>query len=224
MSTQQVGRLQSLLSRVQENRGKPRVSASRAEEPANFGTFPGVGSNGAQHYAVMASTQDVIETSPPPIMSQPLAQPPVMRGPARGPAVASAASSNTPTSAGQQGMDRSREPFAESLDVPEHVTAKVTRGSMPSNEPRPMPARPQGSAGATPLEMALEGEVARAAAQTAPVPSEPFAPAMPQGRVLADPAPPTVTRAIAQAVTKHPPTTGHTFGEVLRRSLALRPR
>ncbi len=219
MSTQQVGRLQSLLSRVQENRGKPRVCASRAEEPTNFGTFPGVGSNGAQQYAVMASTQDVIETSPPPMMSQPMSQPlaqqPVMRGPARGPAVASAASSGAPTS---------REPFAESLNAPEHVTAKMTRGSMPSNEPRPMPARPQGSAGATPLEMALEGEVARAAAQTAPVPSEPFAPAMPQGRVLADPAPPTVTRAIAQAVTKHPPTTGHTFGEVLRRSLALRPR
>jgi hypothetical protein len=94
--------------------------------------------------------------------------------------------------------------------------------------PMPAPARPT-APGATPLEMALEGEVARAAdaaaMSAAPMRSEQRGELLEGGgRVLADPTPPQLNRPIVQAVTKHPPTTPNSFGELLKRSLALRPR
>jgi hypothetical protein len=178
--------------------------------------------------------QDGVDTSPPPafIPSAPpamFAPAPVMRGPARADVPDRARSSIEP----------------EQVNLPEHVTSRISRDSLPdsgrSDAPRgharaiprgepdgrsaPSPARSQqGTAGSTPLEMALEGEVARVAAQGEAHHAHEAAGAPAVGRVLADPTPPTVTRPIVQAVTKHPPTTGHTFGEMLRRSLALRPR
>jgi hypothetical protein len=86
-------------------------------------------------------------------------------------------------------------------------------------EPRAKPAT------ATPLEMAVEGHFSR------PVPAEPAAkPAVAtasgssQGVALVDVALPQPQKPIAHVVSKHPHSSAATFGDLLRRSLSLRPR
>jgi hypothetical protein len=101
-------------------------------------------------------------------------------------------------------------------------------------------------AGATPLEMAFEDQLsgAHAAPQAKPAqpaarepaPSfspreaassrEPAAPAVAsrEGAMLVDPPVPQPSKPIVQVVSKHPPSVASNFGELLKRSLSLRPR
>jgi hypothetical protein len=113
------------------------------------------------------------------------------------------------------------DPFASMAPAPFAAAPKAS----------PHPASPPGTAAATPLELAIEDEVVRASREpvraAAPSPAAPAqaAPAASaQGRTLADPAPMAVSRPIAQSGAKHPPASGQTFGDLLRRSLSLRPR
>ena len=222
MSSPQVDRLQALLSRVQVNRGKPRASASSNVSMSN-GPSASAAARIAQHAQpshsfadvsapfVAPVIQDSIDTTPPPAaFPKPQAQP----------------------------MRPSAEPMrtrpaieAEHVRVPD---LKPMRSPTQPERPMPAPARPT-APGATPLEMALEGEVARAAesaaasmpVRTDPTPSQQAAAARLEetgGRVLADPTPPQPSRPIVQAVTKHPPVQAGSFAELLKRSLALRPR
>jgi hypothetical protein len=70
--------------------------------------------------------------------------------------------------------------------------------------------------------MAVEGRLGSPAAQGAA--SMQQQPASYEGRVVADPQPVQPGRPIAHAVSMHPPSQALTFGELLRRSLSLRPR
>jgi hypothetical protein len=118
--------------------------------------------------------------------------------------------------------------------------------------PEPRAPEPRAKPAATPLEMAFENSVnvsANAAPARAPnaAPSVNTAPARApnagagprgatqplhsqpaaaprEGVMLVDPSPMQPGRPIAQVVSKHPPSQAATFGELLRRSLSLRPR
>jgi hypothetical protein len=237
MSTAQVDRLQALLSRVQVNRSKPRSAASR---PAAATAGSRNGAPAPAHLFETSQVQDSIDTTPPPAaFPQPL-----------------------PQQHARPSAEPARRVVAEErVRVPEMKPAAPPARLPPQPErPMPAPARPT-APGATPLEMALEGEVARAAesaaaipqpvVRSAPAPAPAHEPVMARhdarqdarqdprqdprqdsrqealeggGRVLADPTPPQPTRPIVQAVTKHPPNQPHTFSELLKRSLALRPR
>jgi hypothetical protein len=91
----------------------------------------------------------------------------------------------------------------------------------------------------TPLEMAFEGRVSQPHQATQPIDLAPLptassgggtAPALHggasarDGRVLAEPNTPEPSKPIVQVVSKQPPHTAASFGELLRRSLSLRPR
>jgi hypothetical protein len=77
----------------------------------------------------------------------------------------------------------------------------------------PEPARPK--AAPSPLQAAVESRVSRPG--QGPVEEV-------RGQLLELDEPVASTKPIAQVVSKHPPTTALAFGELLRRSLALRPR
>ena len=183
MSTQ-VERLQALLQRVQENRGRLRV-AGEAPLRANA-----------------------------PAMSLPVQ--------------AHAAARPRPDSASFAGFE-------------------LPPAAAPA-EHRPEPRVPDRSKpGATPLEMAFEDQFNMPPLQVAqPVPSQPKPPPQPQraasrpaelmaaaapvgagtddGFLLADPEPPKPSKPVAQVISKQPPMSAPSFGELLRRSLSLRPR
>ena len=240
MSSVQVDRLQALLSRVQVNRGKPRAAVTRTASAGN-GAAPRPSPREADpqhiqpihtmdaipapsHVFEAQQVQDSIDTSPPPPVTT-FAKP-------------------------QPHVRPSAEPVRRAAVVEERIRVPDMKPAAPParlppqpERAMPAPARPT-APGATPLEMALEGEVARAAESAAAMPA-PAPAARPQpapqsalaepavvrhepieagGRVLADPTPPQPTRPIVQAVTKHPPNQPHTFSELLKRSLALRPR
>jgi hypothetical protein len=212
MSAPQVARLQALLSRVQTNRGKPRSAgngAVAAVASALAAPMP-IAKPSAFEEALPVS----IDTMPPPAA---FAKPQVHQG--------------RPSAEPQRSVRAAIE--AEHVRMPDIKPAP--RVSAQPARAMPAPARPT-APGATPLEMALEGEVARAADAAAAMP----APAPVQrpeprpdpraeleggaGRILADPTPPQPTRPIVQATTKHPPAQPNSFAELLKRSLALRPR
>jgi hypothetical protein len=250
MSTAQVDRLQALLSRVQVNRSKPRPAVSAAASSRNGAPMRAPDPHLTQpihtmsaipaptHVFETAQVQDSIDTTPPPA-ALPQPQPQQHARPTAEPARRAVAE------------ERVRVPDMKPAAPPAKLPPQPER-------PMPAPARPT-APGATPLEMALEGEVARAAESAAAVPQpaarpapapaqEPFMTRQDSrqdprqdprqdsrqdsrheavesgGRVLADPTPPQPTRPIVQAVTKHPPNQPHTFSELLKRSLALRPR
>jgi hypothetical protein len=107
--------------------------------------------------------------------------------------------------------------------------------------PRAEPRQPdRAKAGATPLEMAFEDQLsgAHAPPQAKPAPAS-FTPreaapsfskqsaaaaAPREGAMLVDPLVPQPSKPIVQVVSKHPPSVASTFGELLKRSLSLRPR
>lgn len=241
MSSPQVDRLQALLSRVQGNRIKPRAAANGAGAAAAKAHAPQP--SHAMEEALDAApgffapaAQDSIDTTPPPaaIPKPPQPQPQVMREPARPEPVRQEPFRQEPIREPFRQEPIRQEPMRSRPAIEaEHVRVPDLKPSAPARLPpqpdRPMPtaARPT-APGATPLEMALEGEVARAAESAAMMSSPPVADLRadiePGGRVLADPTPPQVSRPIVQAVTKHPPAQPHTFAELLKRSLALRPR
>jgi hypothetical protein len=106
----------------------------------------------------------------------------------------------------------------------------------PASPPQAAPARPKPAP--TPLEMAFEARVSRPAEAPRPVlrssgvptlalgsePPTAVRPAPQDGRVLVEPGAPEPTKPIVQVVSKQPPIVPSTFGELLRRSLSLRPR
>lgn len=233
MSAPQVARLQALLSRVQTNRGKPRAATNGAvaavAAPA-VAAAPAIAKPSAFEEALPQASplQDAVDTPPPPVafarpqphLQRPSAEPiprgePMPRG--------------EPARAARPAIE------AEHVRVPDMKPRPPAQLPPQPDRPMPAPARPT-APGATPLEMALEGEVARAAdAAAASLPAAPpprletrADPAREleggAGRILADPTPPQPTRPIVQATTKHPPTQPNSFAELLKRSLALRPR
>jgi hypothetical protein len=72
--------------------------------------------------------------------------------------------------------------------------------------------------------MALEGRASGGLGQ--PERAAPAAPQPPpsEGRVLAEPNTTEPTKPIVQVVSKQPPVAAASFGELLKRSLSLRPR
>src|SRR6185295_111636 len=105
----------------------------------------------------------------------------------------------------------------------------------PAASARAEPRQPdRGKPGATPLEMAFEDQLsgahaapqAKPAQQPAPASFSPqaAASAVREGAMLVDPAVPQPSKPIVQVVSKHPPSVASTFGELLKRSLSLRPR
>ena len=112
-----------------------------------------------------------------------------------------------------------------------------------AQEPAFTPAERRARPGATPLELAVEDTLDRPAvspvqapnrgpaqplaapAASAPAAAAPAAPAQRRdGVVLADPTPPAPARPIAQVLSKQPPIVPTSFGDLLKRSLSLRPR
>jgi hypothetical protein len=71
--------------------------------------------------------------------------------------------------------------------------------------------------------MALEGRASGGLGQ-AERPAPAAAPAPTEGRVLAEPNTAEPTKPIVQVVSKQPPPAAASFGELLKRSLSLRPR
>lgn len=220
----QVQKLQALLSRVQTNRSKPRAVTNGAvaaapARPAPVAAAPQIAKPSAFEEALPSATpMEAVDTTPPPAaFAKP--QPHLQRPSAE------------PVRAVRPAIE------AEHVRVPD---IKPARAPQQPERPMPVPARPT-APGATPLEMALEGEVARAAESAAAAPMQ-RAELRPEprpdprldprsaeleggaGRILADPTPPQPTRAIVQATTKHPPAQPNSFAELLKRSLALRPR
>jgi hypothetical protein len=222
MSAPQVARLQALLSRVQTNRGKQRPSGNGAVAAVAAVAPAAPAAPIAKPSAFEEALPVSIDTMPPPTaFAKP--QP-------------------------QQARPSAEPPRAVRAAIEaEHVRVPDIKPRAPMAQPEramPAPARPT-APGATPLEMALEGEVMRAADAAAAMPAPAAAPAPAQrpeprpdprtdpraeqldggaGRILADPTPPQVSRPIVQATTKHPPAQPNTFAELLKRSLALRPR
>lgn len=91
----------------------------------------------------------------------------------------------------------------------------------------PAPAPSRGRPAPTPLEMAFEGRVSQPVEQmTQPIDVSPLpvASSPRDGRVLAEPNTPEPSKPIVQVVSKQPPHAAASFGELLRRSLSLRPR
>jgi hypothetical protein len=250
MSAPQVARLQALLSRVQTNRGKPRsltngAAAQSAAVPAPaIAAAPAIAKPSAFEEALPLATpgQDSIDTTPPPAVSfakpqphqqRPSAEPlpraePMRAEPMRAEPMRAEPMRAEPARAVRPAIE------TEHVRVPDIKRPPAQLPPQP-DRPLPAPARPM-APGATPLEMALEGEVARAAdaaAASLPAAPPPRLEARPDpsreleggaGRILADPTPPQPTRAIVQATTKHPPAQPNSFAELLKRSLALRPR
>jgi hypothetical protein len=128
----------------------------------------------------------------------------------------------------------------EELDFSSLPPPGASRGPAPQ-EPAFTPAERRARPGATPLELAVEDTLDRPAVAPvvqlptrgntqpiSPAAAAPPPPAAPTARrdgvVLADPAPPAPSRPIAQVLSKQPPITPTSFGDLLKRSLSLRPR
>jgi hypothetical protein len=134
--------------------------------------------------------------------------------------------------------------------APARFEAAAPAPARPAPPPAPAAARAEprqadrAKPGATPLEMAFEDQLsgphappqAKPAPQPAPASFKPreAAPSFAQqssaaaapreGAMLVDPVVPQPSKPIVQVVSKHPPSVASTFGELLKRSLSLRPR
>jgi hypothetical protein len=107
----------------------------------------------------------------------------------------------------------------------------------PTTEPVAQPSAATGSRPArTPLEIAVENKLERPSTHPhlQAVPSQPaqvphpvsFAnrPVGDEPSAVIDPTPPAASRSVGQVVSKQPLIAAQTFGDLLRRSLSLRPR
>jgi hypothetical protein len=134
-------------------------------------------------------------------------------------------------------------PVVDELDFSSLPPPAASRA--PAQEPAFTPAERRTRPGATPLEMAVEDTLDRPAvspvvaptrpqpAAAAPAAAPPAPAAAPQqaaaaakrdGVILADPVPANPARPIAQVLSKQAPITPTSFGDLLKRSLSLRPR
>jgi len=136
---------------------------------------------------------------------------------------------NRSSSRGGNGAS-ARQPVA--AVAPPAAAPAPKRGELPVPS-APVPSAPsRGRHAPTPLEMALEGRVSQPAEQftrpvdvaPVPTPAPAAAPARAAGRVLAEPITPEPSKPIVQVVSKQPPHAAASFGELLKRSLSLRPR
>lgn len=104
-----------------------------------------------------------------------------------------------------------------------------------ATEPIAMPSTPASRPARTPLELAVEDKLERPSMQPGPQPQPSASAAVPlpmtfarpggdEPVILADPPPATASRSIGQVVSKAAPIAAQTFGDILRRSLSLRPR
>jgi len=131
-------------------------------------------------------------------------------------------------------------PRAKAAPTPLELALEGRASRLTPQQPVPKPAVAAPVAPAAPARPAPAAP-ARAAAQ--PAPAAPAAPApaparaqvyqnapapapapVREGRVLAEPTVAEPTKPIAQVLSKQPPIAALTFGELLRRSLSLRPR
>jgi hypothetical protein len=214
MNEQRVEKLEALLSRVQENRKRPRPAAGigllkpevarTAPEPAK-----------PLHASL---TQTAAGLMPP--QQQAVAAPESVRPVAKpGPQPAPAPRAAAPAPAPVKPQIPARQPAPEPAPAPRAAA--------------PEPMRKPAQAGATPLEMAVAGldmpataraeprrEPAAPAAPMAPPisPDEAFEPRRIEPEPIREPA-----RPIAQTVSRHSPQVDATFGAMLKRSLSLRP-
>jgi len=108
----------------------------------------------------------------------------------------------------------------------------------PITEPIAMPTASRPAR--TPLELAVENKLERPSTHPNLQPPQPVQPSGPaavpppvafarpassdEPVILADPPPPTASRSIGQVVSKAAPIASQTFGDLLRKSLSLRPR
>jgi translation initiation factor IF-2 len=213
-STQQVERLQALLEKVKQNRDAAR------EAPAGP----------ARAAAAMPAASAQVAAAPRAAPAAP-APAPTAKKPA-----ASAQAPTTPV--GMPTPMRRAPAIEEELDFSSLPPPGASRA--PAQEPAFTPAERRTRPGATPLELAVEDTLDRpavspvvsqparppapAAAQPAPAPPVAQAAQRRDGVVLADPAPPNPGRPIAQTISKQPPISPTSFGDLLKRSLSLRPR
>jgi hypothetical protein len=120
------------------------------------------------------------------------------------------------------------------LAPPEMSAPPVPRPQMRAiTEPLAAPGPGASRPARTPLEMAVENKLERpsthphlqpSAAVTVPQPVSFARSGSDEPVMLADPPPPQASRGIGQVVSKSPPIAAQTFGDLLRRSLSLRPR
>jgi hypothetical protein len=136
---------------------------------------------------------------------------------------------------------RRAEPPVAAVPTPPAAVMATPAGASAAARARPAP---------TPLEMAFEGRVSQPEQLTQPIDLAPLPTASSSGgtaaasrggasadtaasrggasgrdgRVLAEPNTPEPSKPIVQVVSKQPPHTAASFGELLRRSLSLRPR
>jgi hypothetical protein len=118
---------------------------------------------------------------------------------------------------------------APEMQAPPVPRPQVRAITEPIAAPGPGASRPA----RTPLEMAVENKLERpsthphqqpSSAVTVPQPVSFARSASDEPVMLADPAPVQASRGIGQVVSKSPPIVAQTFGDLLRRSLSLRPR
>ena len=125
------------------------------------------------------------------------------------------------------------------MSEPARPPARPPAGAAPVPRPpvRPItePIAPSATASRparTPLELAVETKLERPSTHPNLQSSGPAVPSpvtfhrstSDEPVMLADPPPPTASRSIGQVVSKSAPIVAQTFGDLLRRSLSLRPR
>jgi hypothetical protein len=219
MSQERVGRLEALLSRVQDNRKRTRTPA-------------GLGMNMARPEIAKAVAPTAHEApKPAPVVAE-VAKP---AAPARPGPIAPAVRTMPPAPPS---------PVAKPQPIARPAIAEAPAARAEVQPPRsaePLPARRGQDRSATPLEMAVaELDLASAAAQNkaearreppaaapapAPVPiAPPIAPEEAfEARVIEPEPMREPARPIAQVVSRHAPQVDATFGAMLKRSLSLRP-
>jgi hypothetical protein len=241
MSTQQVERLQALLQRVKGNRDAPRAARSN-----NSGgdAAPALRGGAPVNASPVAAAKPAPAPAPAPAAAAPRpAAAPAPQAPA--PQAKKPAPQGPTTPVGMPTPARVAAPpvaaMADELDFSSLPPPGASRA--PAQEPAFTPAERRTRPGATPLEMAVEDTLDRPAvspvvaqparaqpapAPQAPAPAPPAAQAAPaakrDGVVLADPVPANPARPIAQVLSKQAPITPTSFGDLLKRSLSLRPR
>jgi hypothetical protein len=226
MSQERVGRLEALLSRVQDNRKRTRTPA-------------GLGMNMARPEiakAVAPAAAPAPEAfKPAPVVAE-VAKP---AAPAR---PAPIAAPITPAVRTMPPAPPSPVAKPQPIARPAIAEAPAPRAEVqPPRSAEPLPARRGQDRSATPLEMAVaELDLASAAAQNkaearreppaaapapAPVPiAPPIAPEEAfEARVIEPEPMREPARPIAQVVSRHAPQVDATFGAMLKRSLSLRP-
>ncbi len=220
MSQERVARLESLLSRVQENRKRSRT-------PLGLGLVPDAA---PVHAAPRAPAPETVKAAPAP---EPFKAPAAAAQKPAAPQPVARPEPPSTTPLRTSGMPPARPPAP--------APARPPAARLPLQEPAK-------KSGQTPLEMAMAGLDTTPGAAAAPIqPAQKLEPAKPAAQpVAAAPVAPPMAppiapdeafegiaiepepirepaRPIAQVVSRHSPQVDATFGAMLKRSLSLRP-